>query len=163
MIVGPSSKGRGCRVSKGDHALDTWNLSSLMELLASDPEPLGDVDVAVPEGSDVIRVTLKEKGDLDVFVAVSGQEILASVALAHADSVPRREAFERMVLSTHKLVPLSTFGLIRVNDEEWYELFGALSARSSAEAVVEEVAVLAANAVDAANMIEEWKSGEFEA
>jgi uncharacterized protein YjfI (DUF2170 family) len=143
--------------------LTTWNLASLTELLASDPEALGDVDVSIPEGSDVIRVTLKEKGDLDVLVAASGQQILASVTLAPASSVPRRESFERMVLSTHKLVPLSNFGITVVDGEEWYELFGELSARSSADTVVEEIAVLAANAADAAQMIEEWRSGEIQA
>lgn len=145
----------------GNIRLEPWNLASLTELFASDPESLGDVDVSVPDRSDVVRVTLKEKGDLDVFVAASGEQILASVMLAPADSMPRRADFERMVLSTHKLVPLSTFGIAWIDGKEWYELFGSLSARSRAEVVVEEVAVLAANAVDAANMIEEWKSGDF--
>ncbi|TFF27293.1 DUF2170 family protein [Jiella endophytica] len=143
--------------------MEQWNLASLTELFASDPEELGDVDVSVVETGDVIRVTLKEKGDLDVLVTASGDQVLASVILAPADDIPRREAFERMILSTHKLVPLSTFGIVTVGGKEYYELFGSLSARSSAHAMVEEVAVLAVNAVDAANMIEEWKNGEFDA
>lgn len=138
-----------------------WNLASLTELFASDPEALGDVDVTVVETGDVIRVTLKEKGDLDVLVAAGGDQVLASVMLAPAASIPRREAFERMVLSTHKLLPLSTFGIVTIGGEEYYELFGSLSATSTAESMIEEVAVLATNAVDAANMIEEWKNGEF--
>ncbi|GGE10490.1 hypothetical protein GCM10011390_31910 [Aureimonas endophytica] len=138
-----------------------WNLASLTELFAADPPALGDVDVTVD--GDVIRVTLKEKGHLDVFVAAGGDQILASVMLAPAAAVPRREAFERLVLKTHKLVPLSTFGISIVNGEEWYELFGSLSARSSAEVVVEEIAVLAANAQDAATLIEEWRNGEIAA
>lgn len=138
-----------------------WNLASLTELFASDPPALGDVDVAV-EG-DVLRVTLKEKGHLDVFVAAGGDQILASVMLAPAKDVPNREAFERLALKTHKLVPLSTFGISTVNGEEWYELFGSLSARSAADVVVEEIAVLAANAEDAAGLIAEWKNGEIAA
>ncbi|MCQ0987705.1 YjfI family protein [Jiella marina] len=141
--------------------MEPWNLASLTELFASDPEALGDVDVTIVETGDVIRVTLKEKGDLDVLVTASGDQVLASVILAPADTVPRRDEFERMILSTHKLVPLSTFGIVTIDGKEWYELFGSLSARSSAHAMVEEVAVLAANAVDAADMIEEWKNGEF--
>lgn len=135
-----------------------WNLTTLTELFASDPEALGDVDVTIAPDSDVIRVTLKEKGHLDVFVVAAGDHILASVMLAPAASVPRREEFERLILKTHKLVPLSTFGISIVNGEEWYELFGSLSASSSAEVVVEEVAVLAANAGDAAELIESWKN-----
>jgi len=143
--------------------LAVWNLTSLTELFASDPAALGDVDVTIPPEGDVIRVTLKEKGHLDVFVAAGGDQVLASVMLAPASSVPRREAFERLVLKTHKLVPLSTFGISVINGEEWYELFGSLSAQSSADVVVEEVAVLAANAEDAAHLIAEWKNGEIEA
>jgi uncharacterized protein YjfI (DUF2170 family) len=141
--------------------LAVWNLASLTELFASDPAALGDVDVTIPPEGDVIRVTLKERGHLDVFVAAGGDQVLASVMLAPAASVPRREAFERLVLKTHKLVPLSTFGISIINGEEWYELFGSLSAHSPAEIVVEEVAVLAANAEDAAHLIEEWKNGEI--
>ncbi|WP_092423802.1 DUF2170 family protein [Devosia crocina] len=144
--------------------LDTWNLTTLTRLFASDPEALGDVDVHVPPEGNVLYVTIKEMGDLDVFVTISGdRDILASVVLAPCKEIPNREAFERMVLRTHKLVPLSSFGITQIDGEEWYELFGSLSARSSAEAVVEEVAVLAANAVDAADMINEWKNGEFAA
>lgn len=146
-----------------EYILDNWTLTTLARLFAADPEPLGDVDVNVPEQGDVICVTLKEKGDLDVFVAVSGErDILASVVLAPCKDVPNREAFERMVLKTHKFVPLSSFGITTIDGEEWYELFGSLSARSKAEVVVEEVAMLATNAVDAADMIEEWKRGEFD-
>ncbi|MBY5864592.1 YjfI family protein [Rhizobium leguminosarum] len=144
--------------------LETWNLTTLTRLFAADPDALGDVDVAVPEQGDVICVTLKEKGDLDVFVAVSGErDILVSAVLVPCKDVPNREAFERMVLKTHKFVPLSSFGITTIDGEEWYELFGSLSARSPAETVIEEVAILAANAVDAAHMIEEWKSGEIAA
>ncbi len=138
-----------------------WNLASLTELFASDPPALGDVDVSV-EG-DVLRVTLKDMGHLDVFVVAGGDQILASVMLAPAESVPNRAAFERLALRTHKLVPLSTFGISVVNGEEWYELFGSLSARSSAEVVVEEIAVLAGNAADAAALIGEWRTGEIAA
>nr|WP_210345373.1 DUF2170 family protein [Jiella flava] len=143
------------------YPVEQWNLASLTELFASDPDALGDVDVSVVETGDVIRVTLKEKGDLDVLITASGDQVLASVILTPASDIPNREAFERMVLSTHKLVPLSTFGIVTLDGQEWYELFGSLSSRSSAEAMVEEVAVLATNAVDAANMIEAWKNGEF--
>ncbi|MFS8147411.1 hypothetical protein ATY78_06745 [Rhizobium sp. R635] len=142
--------------------METWTLTTLTRLFAADPDPLGDVDVSVPDQGDVICVTLKEKGDLDVFVTVSGErDILVSAVLLPCKDVPKREAFERMVLKTHKFVPLSSFGITTIGGEEWYELFGSLSARSRADTIVEEVAILAANAVDAARMVEEWKKGEI--
>ena len=133
-----------------------WSLASMTELMASDPPELGDVDVEVAPGTEVLRVTLKEHGGLDVLVTVAGEQILCAVLLVEAGAVPERERFERFLLATHKLVPLSTFGLTDVGGTEWYELFGSLSARSRAGVVIEEVATLAVNAVEAAEMIGEW-------
>ena len=65
-------------------------------------------------------------------------------------------ALNQLVLRTHKLVPLSTFGLTTIDGAEWYELFGSLSSQSLADVVVEEADVLASNALDAAEMISEW-------
>ena len=135
---------------------DGWTLATLTELFAADPPELGDVDVEVAEGSDVLRVTLKERGGLDVLVVAAGEQVLAAVMLVEADRVPARESFDRFLLSTHKLVPLSTFGITQIAGAEWYELFGSLSSHSRAEVIVEEVATLAVNAVEAAEMVNEW-------
>ncbi len=133
-----------------------WDLASLTALFASDPEALGDVDVDVAAGSDVLQIALKERGGLVVLMVAAGDQILCSALLIEADAVPNRPGFERTLLSVHKLIPLSNFGITTIDGAEWYELFGALSARSSAAELVEEVAVLAANAADAAEWILEW-------
>ncbi len=140
-----------------------WDIASLTELFASDPEALGDVDVAVAEGSDVLQITLKERGGLSVLMVASGEQVLCSVLLIAADAIPGRPAFERTLLSVHKLIPLSNFGITSIEGTEWYELFGALSSRSDADALVEEVAVLAANAADAAEWISEWIAADGDA
>ena len=131
-----------------------WTLTSLTGLFAADPEPLGDVDVAV-EGH-ALRVTMKDRGGLDVLIAASGEQVLASVLMLPADEVPDRAGFERMLLTIHKLIPLSTFGITQVDGRDWYELFGSLSSHSDTAAMVQEVAVLAGNAVDAAEWVQEW-------
>jgi uncharacterized protein YjfI (DUF2170 family) len=133
-----------------------WDLASLTELFAADPEALGDVDVDVGDGSDVLQITIKERGGLSVLMASSGEQILCSCLLVAAERIPNRAGFERTLLSVHKLIPLSNFGITTVDGAEWYELFGNLSSRSDADALVEEVAVLAGNAVDAAEWISEW-------
>ncbi|WP_120716948.1 DUF2170 family protein [Tsuneonella amylolytica] len=133
-----------------------WDVASLTELFASDPDDVGDVDVEVPTGSDVLQITLKERGNLIVSAVASGDQVQCSVLLIEADAVPERAAFERTLLSVHKLIPLSNFGLTIVDGAEWYELFGRLSSRSASADVVEEVAVLADNARNAAEWIAEW-------
>lgn len=133
-----------------------WTLATLTELFAADPPELGDVDVEVAEGSDVLRVTLKERGGLDILVVAAGEQVLAAAMLVEADRVPERERFERFLLATHKLVPLSTFGITQVGGTEWFELFGSLSSHSRGDVVIEEIATLAVNAVEAAEMVTEW-------
>ena len=139
-----------------------WDIASLTSLFATDPEELGDVDVSVEPGSDVLRITLKERGGLDVLMVASGEQILCSVLLTPCETVPERSQFERRALSMHKLIPLSNFGISEIGGTEWYELFGALSSRSSADALIEEVAVLASNALQAAEWIGEWIDAEGE-
>lgn len=133
-----------------------WDIASLTGLFASDPEELGDVDVSVEPGSDVLRITLKERGDLDVLMVASGEQIQCSVLLTPAGAVPAREKFERRALAMNKLIPLSNFGLTEFDGIEWYELIGELSSWSDADALIEEVAVLATNSVEAAEWIGEW-------
>lgn len=132
-----------------------WDIATLTALFASDPKELGDVDVDV-EG-EVIFITIKEKGDLVVSMTPSGNQVLASVLLVEETQVPRSSEFNRAALSLHKAIPLSTFGIVKVGDTDWYELFGSLSVRCAADDLVEEVAVLATNAAQAAEWISEWK------
>lgn len=133
-----------------------WDIAALTALFASDPDELGDVDVDVD--GDVVFVTIKEKGGLVVSMTASGDQVLASVLLIEEQEVPRTDEFNKAALTLHKAIPLSTFGLTRVGEQNWYELFGSLSVKCGADDLVEEVAVLATNAADAAEWITEWKA-----
>jgi len=132
-----------------------WDIAALTALFASDPDELGDVDVDVE--NEVLFITIKEKGDLVVSMTPSGDQVLASVLLIEENEVPNANAFNKAALTLHKAIPLSTFGLTTVGDGTWYELFGSLSVRCGADDLVEEVAVLATNAAEAAEWITEWK------
>ena len=131
-----------------------WDIAALTALFASDPDDLGDVDVGVD--GDVLFVTIKERGDLVVSLMPSGDQVLASVLLTEEAAVPQSDRFNKAALELHKAIPLSTFGLTKVDARAWYELFGSLSTRCSADDLVEEVVVLATNAAEAAKWIEEW-------
>lgn len=132
-----------------------WDVAALTALFASDPERLGDVDVEV-EG-DILFITIKERGDLVVSMVPSGDQVLASVLLIEEAEVPQTDKFNKAALELHKAIPLSTFGLTSINGSTWYELFGSLSTSCSADDLVEEVDVLAINAAEAAEWIQEWK------
>ena len=134
---------------------DGWDITALTALFSSDPEELGDVDVDVK--GDVLFITLKERGGLVVSMVPSGDQVLASVLLVEESAVPRQGEFNKAALELHKAIPLSTFGITTISDVTWYEMFGALSTRCSSNDLVEEVSVLATNASDAAEWIEEWQ------
>ena len=140
-----------------------WKFGELAQALASSEEvQVGRMSLDVlPGGSDaagVIKVTLHDHGDLDVVMGVSGQEIQASALLNRAEEIHDRATFERQLLKTHKLLWLSTFGITEIEGEEYYEIFGQLSGGSEFEEIVEELDALGRNALDAAEMIAEWKS-----
>ncbi|MEM1306922.1 MAG: DUF2170 family protein, partial [Pseudomonadota bacterium] len=102
------------------------------------------------------EITLFFECDLDILVTASGEQVLMSVAITPRSDVPNAAEFDRLLLVTHKLIPLSTFGLTTIDGAEWYELFGSLSAASRASVVIEEAATLAVNAVEAAELVGEW-------
>jgi len=141
-----------------------WDFGRLAQALAASEEVQSGrmtVEILPPDGADgagVIKVTLHDCGDLDVVVGVSGQEIQASALLNHADEIPDRAGFERRLLKTHKLLSLSTFGITELGGDDYYEIFGQLSGGSEFEEIIEEIETLGRNALDAAEMIAEWKS-----
>ena len=67
------------------------------------------------------------------------------------DEVANPAAFNELLLRTHKILPLSTFGVGRGPDgKDYYEMFGALSSGSILESVILEIETLADNAMQAA-------------
>ncbi len=130
-----------------------WTTETLHEALAqSEPAHEGAIEVELIEGTDPgILVTMCEFGDLPLLMSVSGGQILVDTLLWPVDEVPNTAAFNELLLKTHKLLPLSTFGIGRGPDgKDYYEMFGALSAGSILESVLFEVETLADNAMQAA-------------
>ena len=131
---------------------EPWTTASLFKALEeSEPARDGDIDVELVEGSEPgIHVTMKEFGDLPLFMSVSGGQIIVNTLLWPADDVADRAAFNDMALRTHKYFPLSTFGIARGPDgRDYYEMFGALSAGSILDSVLFEIETLADNVLQA--------------
>lgn len=146
---------------KGQH----WDGAALATALVSSEEALeGKIVVTIGKANgadapdDMIKVTLPECGGLDFVVGVARPRILVTVMLAEADSVPNRERFEQTLLRANKVVPLSAFALSTINGLDVYELYGELSTGSEIEEIIEEIKILGANAIEALERIEEWKS-----
>lgn len=134
---------------------ENWTVTSLAEALAaSEFVTGGGARVEVIEGLESgLHVIMTEYGDLPVFGSVDGDQMVFKVNLWPVDAVSDPATFNVSILRMHKLLPLSTFGLIMEDDGvEYYELFGALSARSRLAAVIQEIETLAENAIS----VSEW-------
>ena len=132
---------------------ENWTTESLLAALQqSEPVTAGDIEVDLVEGADPgILVTMKEFGDLSLLMSVSGSQIIVDTQLWAVEEVDDSAAFNEMILKTHKLFPLSTFGIVVGPDgRDYYEMFGSLSAGSILESVIFEIETLADNALQAA-------------
>jgi len=132
---------------------ENWTTQSLYEALAqSEPGKEGTIEAELIEGTDPgILIIMKEFGDLPLLMSVSGSQIIIDTLLWPVDDVDDSAAFNTMILKTHKLFPLSTFGIRSgVDGRDYYEMFGSLSAGSVLESVIFEFETLADNAIQAA-------------
>ena len=130
-----------------------WTTETLFKALGqSEPAGDGEIEVELVEGTDPgILITMTEFGDLPVLMSVSGSQILVDTLLWPVDEVNDPAAFNTFILKTHKLLPLSTFGIrLGPDGKDYYEMFGSLSAGSILESVLFEIETLADNAMQAA-------------
>ena len=133
--------------------VNDWDTQSLLEALGQSEQAAdGAFDVELVEGAEPgILVTMKEFGDLPILMSTSGSQIIVTTFLWPVDDVEDSAGFNTMILKTHKLFPLSTFGITRgPGDQDFYELFGSLSAGSILGSGIYEIETLADNALQAA-------------
>ena len=134
-----------------DVAPRAWTVSSLAEALAG-PDLADEFSVERIEGAEpVLRVTMRNQGDLSIFLSVAGEQIVVSTLLWPVDEQANADAFNRFILKAQKLVPLSNFAITEVDGRDYYELIGELSIESSLRMIVLELRVLAENAIAAAD------------
>lgn len=110
----------------------------------------GLVSLETIEGAEPsLHLILHEYGDLSVFLAVGGEQILVEAYLWPVSEVIDQAAFNAHVLGTHVLLPLSTIGLQRIGGIAGYVMFGALDTHSSLANLMFEIETLAENVIHA--------------
>ncbi len=106
--------------------------------------------VELIEGVDpTIHVVMREYGDLPLFVTVAGDQVIVEAVLWPTSDVRDFAAFNETVMRTHKLFPLSTISLGQRANDDYYLMFGSLSASSNLSDIVHEIEVLASNVIHA--------------
>ncbi|AVO52006.1 YjfI family protein [Ectopseudomonas mendocina] len=134
-----------------------WTAQALSEALAAaELFQSGQAGIELLQGADAsLHVTMREYGELPLFIAVFGEQIVVEALLWPAADVTDIAAFNEEVLRTHKLFPLSSIGLERSADgSDSYIMFGALSSSSTLSDVVFEIELLADNVIKATEAYE---------
>ena len=138
------------------HSLSMWTASTLCQAIAaSDGVRNGAIAVELIDGAEPgLYLTMHDYGDLPLFVAVVGRQIVVEAMLWPVSQVRDAARFNEEVLRTHKLFPLSTLGIETIDGEAVYIMFGALSASSSLADVLFEIETLADNVIRATEAYE---------
>lgn len=134
-----------------------WNAPTLCQALAAtDLFSSGEASIELLEGAEPsLHVTMREYGDLPLFVAVQGEQILVEALLWPQSEVSDASAFNEEVLLSRQLFPLSSIGLDTLpGGERCYIMFGALSATSILSNVLFEIETLAGNVIRATEAYE---------
>jgi len=130
---------------------DGWTIERLAEALGRYDDEFAVEAMGAGAGEEpVLRVLMREHGDLAVFLSAAGEQLVASTLLWPVDEQADADAFNRFILKAQKMVPLSNFAITEVDGRDYYELIGELAAASPIEMIVLELRVLADNAISAA-------------
>lgn len=133
-----------------------WTAMALHDALAGgDGVRLGAMSVELIDGAEPgLYLTMHDYGDLPLFMAVIGRQIVVEAMLWPVSQVSDVARFNEELLRTHKLFPLSTLGIETLDGEAVYIMFGALSSASSLADVLFEIETLADNVIRATEAYE---------
>lgn len=138
-----------------------WTTQSLYDaLVKAEPFTSGRADIELIDGvAPVLHVVMTEYGDLPLFLTVSGEQILAEALLWSTSDVKDVVLFNETVLRTHKYFPLSNISIDKLDGDDCYQMYGALSSASSLQDVVFEIEMLASNVIQATQAYSEFLNG----
>jgi len=124
-------------------------------LVGSDGVRDGAISVELIDGAEPgLYLTMHDYGDLPLFMAVVGRQIVVEAMMWPVSQVRDAARFNEELLRTHRLFPLSTLGIETIDGEAVYIMFGALSAASLLPDVMFEIETLADNVIRATEAYE---------
>lgn len=129
-------------------APDNWTIGRLYEALSAlDLVTHKEASITLAGGAEQsIKLDMHEHGDLPLFIAVVGEQIIVDTLLVEASGIKDLAAFNEAVLRSRSLFPLSSIGIETMPDGQvMYSMFGSLSAGSSISNVVTEIHTLVDN------------------
>lgn len=124
--------------------------------LASALQQAAELNVEIDYNDHSFIIIMNDYGDLRLNVLFTSRQIIIETIICPLSAIQRQDLFNAFILRHQKLLPLSSVAISRLKNDEYYVAFGALSLNSSLEDVVLEIATLAANALDLAELIEQY-------
>ncbi|HCD6511379.1 TPA: DUF2170 family protein, partial [Klebsiella pneumoniae] len=115
-----------------------------------------ELNVKIDYNDHSFIIIMNDYGDLRLNVLFTSRQIIIETIICPLSAIQRQDLFNAFILRHQKLLPLSSVAISHLKNDEYYVAFGALSLNSSLEDVVLEIATLAANALDLAELIEQY-------
>lgn len=129
-----------------------WSLSSLADELSRQR----DIYIDLKNNNDVLIIKMNEYGDLPLSIFITSQQIIIETYICPVNDIKRQADFNLFLLRNQKMLPLSSVGISQIQYDEYYVAFGALSVSSSLEDIILEITTLAENALDLAELTQEF-------
>ncbi len=126
------------------------------QALASALQQAAELNVKIDYNDHSFIIIMNDYCDLRLNVLFTSRQIIIETIICPLSAIQRQDLFNAFILRHQKLLPLSSVAISRLKNDEYYVAFGALSLNSSLEDVVLEIATLAANALDLAELIEQY-------
>lgn len=138
-----------------------WTTNKLFDALSAiDLFKSNSATIELVEGTDPsLHIIMHDFGDLPIFLSVVGEQILVESILWPVESVKHIQTFNEEVLRAHKFFPLSTIGIEKLAENDFYIMHGALSAESTLSNVIFEIEMLADNVIKATEAFESYLKG----
>ena len=130
-----------------------WTIETLKTAIEAHGSLLpGEFSCQISQGADsVLEVGVEAAGDVQLYVAIQEAQIITTTILWPRAAQDDPAAFEAMMLRSHKIhLPLCALSIDTINGEEYYELFGSMSAQSKLESVIAEFRAIATSVIDLA-------------
>lgn len=126
------------------------------QLLAEAVQTLPGLNIDIEYNEQSLIIKMNDYGDLSLGILFTSHQIIIETVICPVCSINQQNEFNIFLLRNQKLLPLSSVGISRVQQDEYYVAFGALSLNSSLDDVVLEMTTLAENALDLAEITEEY-------
>ena len=125
-------------------------------LLAEAVQTLPELNIDIEYNEQSLIIKMNDYGDLSLGILFTSRQIIIETVICPVCSINQKNEFNIFLLRNQKLLPLSSVGFSRVQQDEYYVAFGALSLNSSLDDVVLEMTTLAENALDLSEITEEY-------